>query len=189
VARPTHGVKGTHVTMAREVIDEILGEGSFLRLARSCGADWSVLLASTWYDVFPLNAVLAQVAEQKNLSLIDLSQTICSRNAKRDLTSVYRAFLRAAGPHLVMNATPVLWRNYVNFADGVKVENVRGRFVGRCTKLPTEVLDWASGAWLGFPSTAIEMSGGKNCKAKLLERGPDGGSDEFSQITVEVTYD
>ena len=173
--------------MAREVVDERLGEGSFLRLASSHGASWPVLLPSTWYDIFPLNDVLTEVAEQQNCPLIDLSTEICSRNAKKDLTSVYRAFLRVAGPHLVMNATAVLWRNYVNFAEAEKVENVKKRFVGLGTKIPNRVLDWACGAWLGFPASAIELSGGKNCRAKLLERGSDAGSDKFSRVVVEVT--
>jgi hypothetical protein len=189
VEKPPHAVKGTHVLMAREVVDELLGEGTFLNLANDYGAGWLVLLPSTWYDVHPLNHALVQVAAKLGKTVTQISTEICARNAKKDLTSVYRAFLRVAGPHLVMNATPALWRNYVSFAEAAKVENVKGRFVGLGTKIPTTLLDWACGAWLGFPASAIELSGGKHCKARILERGPDEGSTELSRVLCEVVYD
>lgn len=174
--------------MARKWVDQQLGEGSFRRLA-SEKAGWPpVVLASSWYPVDPVAHAIRSAARHAKLSVEEASAHIAEQNARGDLTTVYRAFLRVAGPHLVMGATLALWRNYVAFADAKRVENVFGRYLGECRDIPNELLDWACGCWRGFVPTAIELAGGKNCRSRIAHRGPQEGSKEFSWLQLEVLY-
>ncbi len=175
--------------MARKWVDERLGEGAFMKKVAEVQNDWpKVLLPGSWYNVFPLEFAVADAARQVRMSMEDACADIAARNARTDLTTVYRAFLRVAGPHMIMNATSALWRNYVAFADAKKVKNDFGMFIGECYQVPNKLLDWACGCWRGFVPTAIELAGGKNCRGRILERGPDGTSNEFSWLRCEVTY-
>lgn len=187
MAEPKYTVKGTHVLMARKWVDQKLGEGTFTKMA-SAKAELPVFLPSSWYPVAPIAYAIQMAARELRISVEDASTEIAEQNARTDLTTVYRAFLRVAGPHMVMNATTSLWRNYVAFADAKKVENVPGRFLGECRDIPNDLLDWACGCWRGFVPTAIQLAGGKNCKHKIVQRGPQEGSKEFSWLQLEVLY-
>ncbi|HZS41402.1 MAG TPA: hypothetical protein VFF06_31450 [Polyangia bacterium] len=180
-------VKGTHVLMARQWIDAQLGEGEFLKRIEERPSDWpKVLLPASWYDVDPMNHALRSAARALGRTVEDVATDISRSNARHDLTTVYRAFLRVAGPHLVMNATALLWRNYVNFGDAQKVVNERGHYVGECRGIPTRLLEWACGAWLGFVPTAIELAGGKRCSARIVETRVE--TSELSALRMEVRY-
>lgn len=188
MAKVQYTVKGTHVLMARKWVDQTLGEGSFTKLATEI-AEWpAAILPSSWYPVTPVAGAIASAARRAKMSVEDASTHIAEQNARADLTTVYRAFLRVAGPHMVMNATTALWRNYVAFADAKKLENVYGQYLGECRDIPNELLDWACGCWRGFVPTAIELAGGKNCKSRIVQRGPQEGSKEFSWLQLEVLY-
>jgi hypothetical protein len=182
-------VKGTHVIMARKWVDERLGEGSFMARVGDAPTDWpKVILPGSWYNVFPLEHAIADAARQLKMSTEDAATDIAARNARADLTTVYRAFLRVAGPHLIMNATSALWRNYVAFAEAKKVKNDYGKFIGECHKLPPRLLDWACGCWRGFVPTAIELAGGKESKGRILEKGREGDANDMAWLRCEVTY-
>lgn len=181
-------VKGTHVTMARKWVDQKLGEGTFAQLAAEKGELAPTLLASSWYPVEPVVHAIDGAAKRLRVQTEDLATEIAVQNARTDLTTVYRAFLRVAGPHMVMSATTALWRNYVAFADARKIENVYGHFVGECYDIPNALLDWACGCWRGFVPTAIELAGGKECRGQIVQRGPQDGSAEFSWLRLDVTY-
>lgn len=180
-------VKGTHVLMARKWIDERLGEGAFVKLIRAQPLGWPpVLLPASWYDVDPMNHALHAAAEKLASTVEQVATEIARANAVNDLKTVYRAFLRVAGPHLVMNATASLWRNYVNFGLAKKITNDKGHYIGECSGIPQRLLDWACGAWLGFVPAAIELAGGKSCVARILERHAD--NPELSTLRCEVRY-
>jgi hypothetical protein len=112
---------------------------------------------------------------------------ITTLNAKKDLTTVYRAFMRVAGPHLLLRAVSAMWRNYVAFAEASVVRNDQGFFVGDCHGMPFPLMDWACGGVQGFLTTAIEMAGGHNCESRVSERGiePNG---ELAWFRTEVRY-
>jgi hypothetical protein len=164
-------VKGTHVLQTRQLINEKLGEGAFATLVhetKEARELWpGVILPSTWYEIAPLQIILAIVARNLKSTVEEVTTHIATRNARNDLTSVYRAFLKVAGPHLTLSATHKLWSTYVSFGESRAIQNEPGIYMGECRGMPKHLLPWACGCWRGFIPTAIEISGGKNCVSEV----------------------
>jgi hypothetical protein len=185
---PEYKVKGSHVVMASKWVDERLGAGTFKRLVQDQGDPWNgLLLPVTWYDVDPLQQALTVAAQMLGRSLEDLTMEITGQNARRDLTTIYRIFMRIAAPQRVMSNTPKLWSTYVNFGDARAVTNEAGHYIGECTGIPRHFLEWTCGAWRGFVPTAIELAGAKNVQGKILGTWPEGGAD-LHRLQLEVRY-
>lgn len=168
-------VKGTHIVQVRVWIDKHLGTGTFTSLTSTLPetqkAGWpGPILAGTWYDVEPLQAVLTATAMRTRKTVESISAEVAEMNARADLTTVYRTFLRLAGPPATLVATPMLWKNYVAFASARAVKNEPGDYLGECTDIPRHLLSWASGCWLGFIPTAITLAGGRNCAGEVVAR-------------------
>ncbi|MCA9696442.1 MAG: hypothetical protein KC431_02870 [Myxococcales bacterium] len=180
-------VKGTHIMMGRTWVDERLGEGTFDSMAEEFEAGWVKLLPSSWYDVLPFNKIISRAASKLDISVVDAVTEIATLNAKKDLTTIYRAFMRAAGPKALLQATPVLWRNYVAFAEAKKLSNETGLLIAECRMIPAEVFDWAQGCWHGFLPAAIELAGGKNAKSRIVEYG-DEDQPGFRWLRAEIHY-
>ena len=174
--------------MARSWVDERLGPGAFTRLVAGGSANaWpTALLSSTWYPVEPLVDVLKTVAHQLRDSVENITADISKRNARNDLTSVYRAFLRMAGPEMTLKATSQLWATYVAFAEATIVTNEPGHYIGQCRGIPTHLFQWGCGTWRGFIPTAIEMCGGKNMNAQIIKKQREG---EHWMLQLEVKYE
>lgn len=184
-------VKGTHITQVRVWIDKHLGEESFTTLTSQLSETkgWpGVVLAGSWYDVEPLQALLSVASVRTKRSVELIATEIAEMNARTDLTSVYRAFLRLAGPPATLAATALLWKNYVAFATAKAVKNERGAYIGECTGVPRHLLAWACGCWLGFIPTAITLSGGKNCVGEIVARRRQQDSDLW-MIEFAAKYD
>lgn len=192
--KPDFSVKGTHVNTAKAWVNERQGEGSFAKHGRSLRVDWAGrVLPSTWYSLFELVRIVEQALHEiPDESVMSAFVQIARKNALDDLTSIYRAFLRLAGPKGLLNATPALWNAYCSFGDVVKIRNEAGISVVECHGIPPLLVEWACGAWTGFIPTAAEVAGGKNAEFTILEKGPDpyasGGEDLF-YLRLQCTYD
>jgi hypothetical protein len=174
--------------VARRWVDERLGEGAFTGQAKAIGAEWGgVILPGSWYDVAPLCEVLTWASGKANRSLQDVTAELATRNAREDLSTIYRVFLRLASPVRLLSMTPTLWRNYVKFGEGVAVRNTPGHYIGECTGVPERFFDWAVGCWFGFMPVAIEMAGGKGARARVIDRSLKPGGDCRFQIEIKYT--
>jgi hypothetical protein len=180
-------VKGSHVAQARVVVDEKLGAGAFVRLARAAGGDarWESLAISDWYDVFVLQRVLEQVAAETASSVKVLATEVGQRNALTDLRGIYRMFLRIAQPVRMLYFTPQLWRNYVRFGDASAVQNEPGAFLAIVLNVPEALIDWVEGSSLGFIPTGIDLAGGTIVRSYISEVVPAGAA---SSVRLSVTY-
>jgi hypothetical protein len=184
---PRFEAKGSHIVQAKSVVEGLLGEGSFRRLAAEAGADasWDGLVMTGWYDVFVLQRVLEQASRQSKTSLISVSTEIARNNAAGDFKGIHRMFMRIAQPVRMLHFTPQLWRSYVSFGEARVIRNEPGSFVGETINLPEVLLDWACGAWLGFIPTGIEIAGGKIESAEIIRRQVAGAA---SSVALEVKY-
>jgi hypothetical protein len=179
--------KGSHVIQARDWIDAKLGPRTFQSLVEGKGAiDNPILLPGTWYDVLPLVEALEVVGKEVNRSVQDLTMEIARQNALRDLTTIYRVFLRIAAPVRVMSYTPRLWGNYVAFGQATAIKNEPTHYIGECKGVPTRLLDWASGAWCGFVPAAIEVAGGKGAVGRITGVWKEAGG--MQRLQCEVRY-
>jgi hypothetical protein len=185
---PEYKVKGSHVVMANKWVDERLGPGTFKDLVAAHGDPWNGLLFPvTWYDVDPLQQALVVVGQKLGRSVEDLTMEIARENARKDLTTIYRIFMRIAAPQRVMSNTPKLWSTYVKFGEARAVTNEPGHYVGECEGIPRHFLEWTCGAWRGFVPTAIELAGGKDVQGKILGTWASGGGD-LNRLQLEVNY-
>ncbi|EDM79287.1 hypothetical protein PPSIR1_04083 [Plesiocystis pacifica SIR-1] len=175
--------------MTSDWIEEKLGAGKFKALAEQVEAGWTFpLLPSTAYDIYPLNAILDLATKEVGVTVTSAVTVIARRNAEKDLTTIYRAFMRAAGPRALLQATPHLWRNYVAFAEAKKITNVPGHLVAECRMIPADVFDWAMGCWHGFLPAAIELAGGTNARSKIIDRG-DEDQAGYRWLRAEYHYE
>lgn len=188
MAKGKFTVKGTHVMMTRSWIDEHLGDGSFAALSTELGVEWpNKFLPSGWYDVFGLNRVVQTAAKRIGVGVVESVTTIARLNAEKDLTTIYRAFMRVAGPKSLLNATPMLWRNYVAFAEAKKVSNQPGELIAECREIPADVMDWARGCWHGFLPAAVELAGGKDAVTTIVDEGAES-TPGFRYLRAVVKY-
>jgi len=179
--------KGSHVIQAREWIDAKLGPGTFQSLVQGKGSiDNLILLPGTWYDVLPLVEALEVVGKQLNRTVHDMTMEIARQNALRDLTTMYRVFLRIAAPVRVMSFTPRLWGNYVAFGEATAIRNDPTHYIGECKGVPYRLLDWASGAWCGFVPAAIEVAGGREAVGRITGVWTESGN--MRRLQCEVRY-
>lgn len=182
--------KGSHVVQSRRWVNERLGEGTFESLVAPAGGVWQAnLLVATWYDVGPLNNALRAVGKRIGESVEDITREITRQNALHDLRSIYRIFLSIAAPVRVMSFTPQLWSTYVKFGEATALRNDSGHYLGQCKGIPGDFLDWACGAWLGFVPTTIEVAGGRNIRARIVERAVDPPGSSLYTILCEIKYD
>jgi hypothetical protein len=179
-------VKGSHIMQAQEWIDARLGPNTFKELTRVGGDRWGVVLPMAWYEVDLLNRVLGEASKRAGISVEDMTAEIARMNAEKDLTSIYRFFLRVAQPQRVLAYTPRLWRTYVSFGDAHAIKNERGHYIGRGDGLTAELVDWACGCWRGFIPATIEVSGGRHPKGRIVDRWRESGGSYSVQF--EVTY-
>lgn len=178
-------VKGTHIIVARDYVDEVMGKGSFAKLTERGGKRWQVLLPSSWYELDVLHPALVAVAQAKKRKMVDVASDIAARNARTDLTGVYKLFLRMLSPQTVLGKLPHLWRLYVRFGECVPVSNDKGHYVAEGRGLVSEYSDWASGCWRGFITTAVEMSGGTHIEVMLSPLPADA---DGSRFRFEIRY-
>jgi hypothetical protein len=181
--------KGAHIIQSRNWVNEKLGPGTFEGLVADAGPNWRAnFLPSTWYEVAPLAQALKHVAPQVKMSVQDVTREIARRNALNDLKTFYRVFLSIVAPVRVMSFTPQLWSTYVKFGVSRAIRNEQGHYVGECTGIPEQFIDWVCGAWLGFVPTTIEVAGGKNVRGTIIKRWAEPSKPGEFGIHCEVLY-
>ncbi len=186
-AQLKHLAKGTHVIQARLVVDEQLGEGTFRRLSQEAGGSFQELLPMMWYDLDVLLKVLSAAAPLMNKDLETLTTEVATRNARNDLTTVYRVFLRILRPGIVLGFMPRMWETYFRFGSVKVLTNATGRFALVTHGIPERYLPWLRGGWLGFLPETIRVAGGTNVDVTVDKPEPDGKPGSF-RVTVRASY-
>jgi hypothetical protein len=176
-------VKGSHIILVNEWVDQHLGAGTFTRLTKNC---WGVIVPVGWYDVAALLDVFDEASRLTGKPVEEIATEIARLNAEKDLTSIYRLFLRIAQTQRVLSYTPRLWRTYVSFADARVLKNEAGMYIGEGYGFTGKQIDWACGCWYGFIPTAIRLAGGKEIRPSI-EREWHERSQTFS-LKLFVKY-
>jgi hypothetical protein len=182
-----HNCKGSHLILAREWFEAHFGAGAFARFTESAPQAYpAIVLPGGWYDVAPLARAFEGASAELGRPVSALVSEVARQNALQDLTTIYRVFLRVAAPVRLLSFSAALWRNYVQFAHARAIRNDPGVYVGGCDGVPRRYLEWASGAWLGFVPTAIELAGGRKPTAAITKTRAIGG-DEWA-LECEIRY-
>jgi hypothetical protein len=184
-------IKGPGVMSARDWLDAKFGAGYHHRLCREVDPSFPErILPGEWYPLAPIIHTLSRASEDVDGvdDLEGLTEMLAAENAKNDLRGVYRAFLWVASPRMFLRGAPKIWSNYTDLATLSEIQNDPGRFSIQVNDIPEDYLPWVAGAWKGFLPPAIEMAGGKQPRATVLERKPDPASDGNWQLRYQVTY-
>lgn len=182
-------VKGPAIMGARNWLDARFGAGHFAKLAHEIDPSLpDRILPGEWYPVRPLlhalQSSLPQLDEFEDLEA--LVTVLAGESARQDLRGIHRAFLWVANPRMFLRAAPTIWANYANFGVLGESENDPGRYLVHVSEIPADLVAWLAGAWKGFLPTAIELAGGKNPRATVLERKPGAGGWE---LRYQLTYE
>ena len=183
-------VKGPAVMGGRDWLDARFGPGHFLKLAREQDPKFPErILPGDWYPVRPLvHALQRSVAQLDEFADFEsFVAMLAGESAKQDLRGIYRAFLWVASPRMFLRAAPTVWANYANFGVLSDIENDQGRFLVRIHDIPRDLVEWLAGAWKGFLPPAVELAGGKNPRATVLDRKPSGAGGW--EIRYQLTYE
>lgn len=176
---------------ARDWLDAKFGAGYHLQLCREVDPSFpDRILPGEWYPIDPIIHTLARAVDDVDGvdNLEDLTEMLAMENAKNDLRGVYRAFLWVASPRMFLRAANTIWANYTDLGVITDPQNEPGRFTTWLNNIPEAYLPWVAGAWKGFLRPAIEMAGGANPTATVLERKPDPASDGNWKLLYQLTY-
>jgi hypothetical protein len=183
-------VKGLAIITCRDWIDARFAPGHFMAFAREKDSKFPErVLPSDWYPVRPVvHALQRSAAELDEFDGFESFVTmLAGESAKQDLRGIYRAFLWVASPRMFLRAAPKIWASYANFAVVSDIENEPNRFQACIREIPRDLVDWLAGSWKGFLPPAIELAGGKNPRAAVLERKPSGSGNW--EIQYQLTYE
>jgi hypothetical protein len=133
-------------------------------------------------------AALERSAKELGSTVQAIAIAASQANAREDLPTIYKAFLRLAAPVRVMNFTPQLWRTYVGFAEVRGLRNEPGYYRAECVNIPARTLEWATGGWLGFIPSAIEIAGGRRAQGRVLERSAQRAGGDLYTLLFECAY-
>ena len=172
-------VKGTHVQVAQRCLDRMLGPDTFRTLTASGGPRWKVIVPVAWYEVDVLHAANTKAAERLGISMHDLATELASENARTDLRGVYKFLVKVLSVRTILSQLPRLWRNYVHFGECVPISSEPGHYAAEGQGMFEEYLAWTSGCCRGFVTTAVEMAGARDVKAKIVPLPPLGGRARF----------
>jgi hypothetical protein len=178
--------KGTHVIQIRNWIDRKVGPGAFDRLLlERTGRVPEPVLVGGWYDTFQMIGTIEAAAALTDMKLEDVVTEIATQNARNDLKTVYRVFLRILAPVRVLSMLPRIWRQYFSFGEVVVLANEPGTIVLETRQIPTPLTPWVVGGWRGFLPETIRASGGVIDRALTVHTTTQG---DTSTVRVEAHY-
>ncbi len=145
------------------------------------------LVAGGWYDAEALLSIIEDAASMEKISVDQAVSEIARANARQDLKTVYRPFLRVLSPRHVLKFLPRLWRQYFQFGSVVVLENELGSVELLTCDVPGRFVPWVRGGWRGFLPETILASGGKAPRIGSLEVR-SAGSDSW-EVRVRASYE
>jgi hypothetical protein len=166
-------VKGSHVIQIAAWVDKALGAGTYKKRMGELDPSAAVPLALAWYALDPQMKLLEGAARETNKSVMDVVREIAAANARNDLSTIYKVFLKLASPHFVLGQGKKMWSTYAAFGDVNITKNEGQLFLCESRHVPARFDQWVRGAWLGFLCSAVELAGGKNPRAKFHDAPND----------------
>jgi hypothetical protein len=188
-AVPELQCKGSHALQIRNWVDQRRGPGAFQHLmstGRGKNLGWQQLLVGSWYDAEALLDVIEAAAKEEQMKVEDAVEEIARMNAREDLKTVYRVFLRILSPTRVVGFLPRMWQQYFRFGGVEILQNRTGYVELRTHGIPPRFVPWVIGGWRGFLAETLLAAGGKRPVVSGIRIASQGSS---WSVRVEATYD
>jgi len=122
--------------------------------------------ASGWYDIFPMIAMIVQVARLRGVPYFTAVSDLSRMMAEADLNGLYRTLLRVMSPALLAPRLPKIQAQYLDFGSLVVGETgpnhceiIRGDH-------PHLLVHWYVAVVHGFLPCVLECSGAKDVRVR-----------------------
>lgn len=175
---PFH-VKGIAYRNAMAHMDEVVPGGSAAVL-RAIDDDAlrafasQVFVAGGWYDVLPFVAIDTAAARLIGLPLHTFVRGASEAQAQRELSGLYRTFIKLLGASTVASVLPRLAAQYYDFGTvAVEVES-RTEVTVSYGKIPELLRDWLPTVGTAYLGVALELAGMRDVRWTALGIEPDG---------------
>ncbi len=134
--------------------------------------DQTFLAAST-YDVLPIVPFGMTAARLSGMTYPEFVRGGAAFSAKRDMSGVYRVFLKLASPAAVVKRLPRILLQYFDFG------SIEGRFVGEhayeavTRGMPQTLSVWSASVAHGFLPVVLEAAGARDVDVRMGPREPE----------------
>jgi hypothetical protein len=187
VTSPTFLCKGTHAVQIQKWVEARRGPGAFRRLlAKHTPAASFTIVIGGWYDAGALLSVIEDVARAEDVSVEAAVEEIARANARDDLKTVYRTFMKMLAPRRVLQFLPRIWRQYFQFGSVEVTKNDSGLVELVTRDVTTRFVPWVRGGWRGFLPVTILASGGRS--PEVTHVWVMSTSEDTWQVGVRATY-
>jgi hypothetical protein len=179
--------KGTHAVQIHKWVEARRGPGALAPLLEkhSLPARAPVVLGG-WYDAEALLSVIEDVARAEGIGVEAAVEEIARANAREDLKSVYRVFMKILAPQRVLQFLPRIWRQYFQFGTVEVIRNDPGQIELVTRDVTTRFVPWVRGGWRGFLPETILASGGRSPRVDHISL--TSMPDKSWQVSVQATY-
>lgn len=124
-------------------------------------------LASSWYDVMPVPALIAAEARALRMPLEAYLLHRTRWQAKKDLGGVYAWVLRLASAEAVVEKLPRVFAQMFDFAT-IEVSTVEGRHAKfEMTGIPEPLFNWLDTVLGVYADTALKLAGARKVESAV----------------------
>jgi hypothetical protein len=122
--------------------------------------------ASGWYDIFPMIALIVQVARLKGVPYFTAVSELSRMMAEADLNGLYRTLLRVVSPGLLAPRLPKIQQQYLNFGSLDVIATGSNECELARHGHPHLLVHWYVAVVHGFLPCILECSGAKDVRVK-----------------------
>ena len=125
--------------------------------------------ASGWYDIFPMIAMIVQVARIRGVPYFNAVSELSRQMAEADLNGLYRTLLRVVSPGMLAPKLPKIQAQYLNFGSLTVLETSSDHCEVLRSDHPHLLVHWYVAVVHGFLPCVLEYSGAKNVRVRWSE--------------------
>jgi hypothetical protein len=144
--------------------------------------------ASGWYDIFPMVAMIVQVARLRGVPYFTAVSELSRMMAEADLNGLYRTLLRVVSPGLLAPRLPRIQAQYLNFGS----LEVTGSESSHCEVVrrnhPHLLVHWYVAVVHGFLPCVLECAGARDVRVAWSPPEPEGkDAGGFEMVALRFT--
>jgi hypothetical protein len=141
-------------------------------------------LASNWYDVFPLDALMQAAARVERMNFESFLEQAFDAQAARDQRGVYKLLLRAIHPELLVKRLPSIGSQLFSFTKSEVKELGPGHWENAISGVPVLLRTVYCGSSGAFVSRALRTTGARELQHRWLAPRPQPNAHGIAICTV-----
>jgi len=182
-----HKIKGTFISATRKYFNHQFGPQYFEINWRRYYED-SLLLSSSWYDIYQINKWLHDCAAEHGIGFRELQLRNVEFVVSTDLNGVYKFLMNLGGAKRIIGALQQLGKSFANCVEVEFNENISGysRISFSC---PTDLKEFfLYGLEAGLKAILIVCKNEFVSFTVYAENSYNSNGIQYSKTTVELNY-